>query len=144
MSDEHYSRVWASVWAEPWDNDMKLLAFYLLTGPKRRTEGLYRLPLEYAMGDLKWPLKKVRDVLAKLEAVDFVDYDKETQIVLVLKALKRHGLNDNQIKGVVKAFTQLPDSPLRKRFVSLSQAFNAKLADALAEACSQNGVSLAN
>lgn len=143
MSDDHYSRVWASVWAEPWDNDMKLLAIYLLTGPKRRTEGLYRLPLEYAMGDLKWPLKKVRDVLSKLEVVDFVDYDKETQLVLVLKALKRHGLNDNQIKGVVKAFTQLPDSPLRKRFESLSQEFNEKLAKALAEACPRNGATLA-
>lgn len=144
MSDDHYSRVWASVWAEPWDNDMKLLAIYLLTGPKRRTEGLYRLPLEYAMGDLKWPLKKVRDVLSKLEAVHFVDYDKETQLVLVLKALKRHGLNDNQIKGVVKAFTQLPDSPLRKRFESLSKEFNTKLAEALAEDCSRNGATLAN
>lgn len=142
MSDEHYSRVWASVWSEPWDNDMKLLAFYLLTGPKRRTEGLYRLPLEYAMGDLGWPLKKVRDVLTKLETTGFVVYDKSAQIVLILKALKRNGLNDNQIKGVVKAFTQLPASPLRERFESLSQEFNEKLAKALVEACSRNGVTL--
>lgn len=144
MSDGHYSRVWSSIWAEPWDNDMKLLAIYLLTGPNRRTEGLYRLPLEYVVGDLKWPMKRVRFTLDRLRAQEFLEYDYEARLVLILKALKRNGLNENQMKNIAKAFAQLPESPLRNRFVSLSEEFNERLAKALAKAFPRNGATLAD
>lgn len=142
MSYEHYSRVYASIWIEPWTEDMRMLAFYLLTGPHRRSEGLYRLPLSYAAADLQWLESRLHTALDALKKEDFVEYDEGAQIVLVLNALKRNGLNDKQIIGVVKAVRDLPPTPLYDRFESLSKEFNKKLAKALAKATPRNGATV--
>ena len=133
MSYEHYSRVWSSVWLEPWTDDMRTVAFYLITGPHRRSEGLYRLPLEYIVTDLSWPSKRVRTAFDALLACGFADYDPERQLVLIINALKRNKLNPNQCKGVAKAFRELPLSPLLERFISLAQTSNKDLSKELAK-----------
>lgn len=143
MSYDHYSRVYSSIWLEPWTEDMRTVALYLLTGPHRRSEGIYRLPLQYASSDLKWPAKRFQVAFSALIQCDFIAYDTEAQIVLILNALKRNGLNDKQIVGVVKAVRELPPTSLYERFESLAEAFNEKLAKALVEASSRNGASLA-
>jgi hypothetical protein len=131
MSAEHYSRVWASIWMEPWADDTRTVALYLLTGPHRRSEGIYRLPLGYATEDLKWPIRRFRAGFDELLACDFIEYDPDAQIVLVVKALKRHSFNGNQHKGIAKALAELPPTPLLKRFVSLCQAYNPAVLEAL-------------
>jgi hypothetical protein len=144
VSYEHYSRVWAAIWLEPWTEDMRMLAFYVLTGPHRRSEGLYRLPLEYASSDLHWSAKRLRAAFDALVAADFIEYDHDTQILLVVNALKRHKLNGKQRTGVVNAFRELPPTPLRERFQSLSEAYDKDLAELLTDACGRNGATLAN
>ena len=144
MSYEHYSRVYSSIWAEPWTENMRTLAFYLVTGPQRRTEGLYRLPLAYVEGDLDWQPKRLKAVLGALTAEGFVEHDPKAQLVLLVNALKRNGLNTKQRIGVVKAFRELPPSPLLERFVSLSREFNQQLWEDLAEAFPSIVESLAN
>ena len=123
---------------------MRTLAFYLVTGPQRRTEGLYRLPLAYVEGDLDWQPKRLKAVLGALTAEGFVEHDPKAQLVLLVNALKRNGLNTKQRIGVVKAFRELPPSPLLERFVSLSREFNQQLWEDLAEAFPSIVESLAN
>lgn len=144
MSYEHYSRVYSSIWAEAWTENMRTLAFYLLTGPQRRTEGLYRLPLAYASGDLDWQPKRLKGALDALIAEGFVEHDPKAHLVLLVNALKRNGLNPKQRIGVIKAFRELPPSPLLERFVSLAGEFNKELWEELAKAFPSLEVSLAN
>lgn len=134
MSYEHYSRVWASVWLEDWPDDVRTVALYLLTGPHRRSEGIYRLPLEYAVSDLRWSMRRFRKAFDALLLGGFIEYDEHAKVVLIVNALKRHGFNGKQVVGVVNALAELPATPLVERFVSLCHTHNESLSRALAEA----------
>jgi hypothetical protein len=134
VSYDHYSRVWAAIWLEPWTEDMRTVAFYLLTGPHRRSEGIYRLPLGYAVEDLKWTTRRFRSAFDGLVDMGFVEYDEDAKLVLIVNALKREGFNGKQIEGIVKALAELPPSPLVDRFTALARSLNESLAKALADA----------
>lgn len=144
MSYDHYSRVYASIWIEPWKEDARTLAFYLLTGPQRRTEGFYRLPLDYARSDLQWQQKRFRSAFDALLAANFVEHDPETHLVLIVNALKRNGLNTLQVRGVVKAIREFPRTPLLERFISLAETHNVTLWEELVKAFPTLEVSLEN
>ncbi len=117
---------------------MLSVAFYLLTGRHRRTEGIYRWTLDYGAKDMsnevrKWTARRFRKAFDGLVDDGFVEYDPEACVVLIVNALKRHGLNGNQITGVVNAVEKLPETPLLARFVALAQQFNQPLFEKLIE-----------
>lgn len=132
MSDDHFSIVWSSIHLEPWTDDMLSVAFYLLTGRHRRTEGFYRWTLGYGAPDMtnearKWTDKRFRKAFDALLEAGFVEYDSDAHVLLIVNALKRHGLNGNQITGVVNAVANLPQTYLLTRFIALAQEFNQPL-----------------
>lgn len=138
MSDDHFSMVWSSIHLEPWTDDMLSVAVYLLTGRHRRTEGLYRWTLGYGAPDMtnevrKWTDRRFRKAFDALLDVGFIEYDSHAHVLLIVNALKRHGLNGNQIIGVVNAVAKLPETPLLARFVALAQQFNEPLFEKLTE-----------
>jgi hypothetical protein len=140
VSDEpdHFSVVWSSIFYEAWTDDMLLVAFYLLAGRHRRTEGLYRWTIGYGAPDMsnsgrKWSDRRFRKAFDALVEEGFVEYDESAHVLLVVNALKRHGLNGNQITGVVNAVARLPETPLLKRFLLLAQEFNKPLFERLRE-----------
>jgi hypothetical protein len=138
MSDDHFSVVWSSIHYEQWTDDMLSVAFYLLTGRHRRTEGIYRWTLGYGAPDMsnevrKWNEKRFRKAFDGLADDGFVEYDGDAHVVLIVNALKRHGLNGNQITGVVNAVAKLPETPLLGRFIGLAQEFNKPLFEKLTE-----------
>lgn len=127
-------RFWARAEQRGWSDDEKLLALYLLTGPHRTTEGLYRLPKKYAQADLEWSPERLDKRLAQLSADGFCDYDDEAQVVLVSGAMKYQACaNDNMAKAAVKRLMELPETRLTQAFRQLSEQFDQRLAERLPE-----------
>lgn len=131
-----HNRVYPSYWTNNphWSDDAKLLGLFLLTGPHRRTEGIYRLPVGYMAGDLGWTDKRTRAALAELLADEFVQYDEKVSVVFICKALKHQGIdNPNQIKAAIKALKELPRTELTAAFAKAAQRFSEPFAERLRE-----------
>jgi hypothetical protein len=142
---DHFSLVWGSILREPWTDDMLSVAVYLLVGPHRRTEGFCRWSIGYGASDMtnehrKWSERRFRKAFDALLDEGFIEYDESAQVLLVVNALKRHGLNKNQITGVVNAVAKLPATPLFPRFVALAKEFNQSLFETLCERFPQASV----
>lgn len=127
-------RFWARAEQRGWSDDDKILALYLLTGPHRTTEGLYRLPKKYAQADLEWSPERFDKRLAQLIADGFCDYDEDAQVVLVMGAMKYQSCaNDNMAKAAVKRLMELPETRLTETFRQLAEQFDERLAERLPE-----------
>lgn len=134
MADESYHRIGSRIWFEPWDDDTMITAIYLLTNTHRTSEGLYRLPLEYAATDRRWPLKRFRKAFDHLLADGFVEYDDQSQVVLIVKALSWwQPANPNQRKAAAKKLRSLPRTHLLARWYALAQEHAQPFAEWLAQ-----------
>jgi hypothetical protein len=123
---ERYYRVGVSIWTQPWDESTRLAALYLLTCPHRTTEGLFRLPIEYAATDLGWPARRFAKALGELVADGFIEHDPDAQVVLIVNALKWQApQNPNQATAAVRVLRTLPATPLLTRLYQLAEQFSA-------------------
>jgi len=136
-SQRSYFPVSPRFWTDPdmlrCSDDAKLLALYLLTGPHRRTEGLFRLPKPYICADLGWTLERLAEPFRELLGpAGFLAYDDQAQVVLIRNALKYQApQNPNQVKAVLKHLGDLPDTPLTCEFRQLAERYCEDLAKAL-------------
>ena len=133
-----YFRVSPKFWSDPevlaWSDDGRLLALYFLTCPHRTTEGLFRLPKEYAQSDLNWTRERFGKGLAELLETGFLHYDEQTQIVLIPNALKYQAPeNENQAKAAWARIEDLPSSPLTSMFKGLAERYALRLAELFPE-----------
>lgn len=135
-----FYRVGPAIWDQPWDDDTRLVALYLLTNPHRTTEGLYRLPLAYATADLRWKAGRVERALEVLIASDFVRYDVQAQVVWIVKALAwQSPTNPNQVKGAARVLRGLPATTLFEDFLRVCEAECPQLYRELAGSGSNRG-----
>lgn len=112
------------------------LYFYVLTNPHRRSEGLYRLPLDYVVADTGMNLEDVREGLEELNEIAWVFYDHEAEMLLDRRALEFFPpKGDRQITGAVNVVIDTPRSPLKVDLLRLAYIYAPVLADAIAEAC---------
>lgn len=133
---DRYYKVGPAFWTDhaAWTDDERLLGLYVLTCPHRSTEGLFRLPVAYMAADLRWQEKRVRRALATLVAHDFIAYDDQAGVVLIVKALKwQQPSNPNGVKAAVKALRAVPPTVLATRFRGLAERFAERLAEGLPE-----------
>lgn len=131
---ERYYKVGPAFWTDNrhWRDDDRLCALYILTSPHRNTEGLFRLPVAYVAADLGWQDRRVRRALDQLVADDFIGYDYEAGVVLIVKALKwQQPLNPNGVKAAVKALDAVPPTVLASRFRELAERFAERLWEGL-------------
>lgn len=138
-ADFRYFRVATKFWTDEkssaWGDDNRLLALYLLTCPHRTTEGLYRLPKAYILGDLKWEAERLREPFAQLLDEGFAMYDETTQVILICHALNyQKPENPNQITAAVKAVLALPANPLTEHLQRFAQRYAEPFANALGKA----------
>lgn len=127
-------RFWSRAEQKGWSDDAKLLALYLLTGPHRTTEGLYRLPKKYAQADLEWSRERFDQPLAELIHDGFCDYDEDAQVVLVSGAMRYQACaNENMAKAAVKRLKELPETRLARNFQQLAERFDQRLHEQLPE-----------
>lgn len=129
-----YFRVGSKIWTEPWDDDTRMMAFYVLTNPHRATEGLYRLPMGYIREDLKWADKKIRPALTTLIADEFIQYDEQAGVVLIVKALKwQPPKNPNTANKAASVLETVPETKLDTKFGELAQQHSEQLWKVLQE-----------
>jgi hypothetical protein len=142
-----YYRVYTRFWSDPdmehCSDDAKLLALYLLTGPHRRLEGLFRLPKAYICGDLGWTAERLAKPFQELLAErsgkpGFIAYDEQAQVVLLRNALKYQAPeNTNQVTACLRQLEDLPDTPLTSEFRRLAEQYSERLAKRLPEGFGQ-------
>ncbi len=127
-----YYRVGPAIWDEPWSDDERYIAVYLLTCRHRNTEGLYRLPMSYVVEDTGWTPKRVAKAFDALVECGFVMHDPDARVVFIVKAPDWQGSkNTNQIRGGAKAIGEVPastlDEPFLKAWRSVCEPFADKL-----------------
>lgn len=137
MTDTYY-RISPAFWHDPcveaWADDSRMLALYLLTCPQRTTEGLFKFRKAYALSDLGWNADKFDAAFEALVIDDFIDWDEETQTLLIVSALKwQSPQNGNQVIHAVKKLSNLQESRLTRRFKGLCERFAERLHKGLPE-----------
>jgi len=119
-----YFRVSPRIWLEPYSDDVRMLAFYLLTCRHRELEGLYLLPLAYAADDLRWEVGRLKSAMSFLIADEFCSYDEQARVVFIHKALAYQAPgNPNQGTHCLNAIDDIPDTPLLAEFVQAAKKF---------------------
>jgi hypothetical protein len=122
-----YFRVACHFWPDEkvitWSDSLKLLALYLLTTKHRTLEGFFVLPPQYIAADIGWPLRRVKDMLAKFEEDGFIRFDEKTNLVLLRNALKYQQPDSKNVqKAVIARIRNLPDNQeLLTEFLSLAR-----------------------
>lgn len=119
---------------EPWSDDTKLLALYLLTCEHRTVEGLFRLPKGYILADLGWEAERLAEPFAQLLRDGFIEYDSRTRLCFLVNALEYQAPeNPNQITAAMRYLDGLPKSPLFGRLVEQAALWCEPLAERLQE-----------
>lgn len=122
-----YYRVACQFWSDEkvvtWPDSMKLLALHLLTTKHRTLEGFFVIPPEYIAADMKWPVRRVKDLLVKLEEAGFIRFDEKTNLLLIRNALKyQQPDSKNVVKAVLARVRGLPDhQELLTEFLALAR-----------------------
>ena len=139
MSDDLapiYYRVSPAIWRQPWSEDMRTLAVYMLTCPHRTIEGLFVLPKPYICGDMKWDPERLEKPFAELLEDGFIDYDEDAQVCLIVRALEyQTPSNGNMDTAAVRRLKMVPktrlDGPFLLSAVHHCQRFAKRLREAL-------------
>lgn len=122
-----YYRLACQFWSDEkvvtWTDSMKLLALHLLTTKHRTLEGFFVLPPEYIAADMKWPLRRVKDLLVKLEEKGFIRFDEKTNLLLLRNALRYQQADSKNVqKAVIARVRTLPENPeLLTEFLALAR-----------------------
>jgi hypothetical protein len=100
---------------------VRLAALYLLTCSHRSSEGIFKLPPQYACADLRWTLKSWKHACTVLRECGFLKVDSLTNVVLIVNALLYQTPdNPNQTEAALRRIKDLPDTPLLQEFGALA------------------------
>jgi hypothetical protein len=126
---------WATARREGWTGDECLLGIYLLSSPHRNLEGFYRLPAAYAADDVAWTAGRVRDALDRLVARDYIAYDNESSVVLVVDGLSHYcPKGEKQIIGALNSLRGVPSTHLIERLIESAEKHGPEFAIKLRKA----------
>ena len=110
-------RFWFDERAAKWPDELKLFALYILTNQHRTMEGIFVLPVPYMAADLRWPTKKIDQMMTALRSEDFISYDLDTNTILIRNALKYQSPeNPNQSEACLRRIKELPKSSIVREF----------------------------
>lgn len=123
-----YRRVATTYWTDPEIRRLKspdahVLLLYLFTGPDSVPGGLYWQPRDTMAARTRLPLERVDELLELFEDRGWIAYDRETEEVLVVKAM-RHQIGpelkatDNRWKGLLRAIADTHSERLVRELVN--------------------------
>lgn len=114
--------------------EARLLRAYIATCPGRTTEGLFPFPLGYAQADTGLSEDVITRALAELEGAQIIEWDPKREFVLDLEALEVANMrseNDNRVRGAIAQLRGLGDTPLKRSFMRVADAYSPVLARAI-------------
>lgn len=133
-----YQKIFTQIW-----NDEKFIALpiedqrlflYVLTCPHSNLIGFYVLKEGYVLDDLKITSKSFHKSLDNLIEKGLVKYDKQAQVILILKYFKHNPItNPNQQKAAKKIVQSLPKNSLIQDFKAILEALPEGLTKGLLE-----------
>lgn len=132
-----YHRISCRFWEDEkvltWPDPMKLLFIHLLTTKHRTLEGFFVVSPAYIAADIRWPLKRVKDLLTKLQEAGVITFDHQTNLLLIRNALRfQQPESLNVVKGVISRVRNLPaNSAMLQEFLTLAKVH-----------CSRSGLSI--
>jgi len=128
------SKIWHDEKFKTLSDDGKVLFLYFLTSPHSNILGIYVLPKEYIIADLKWSSKRLSKPFTELLKTELCFYENDTELLLVTNHLKHNPIeNPNQAKSAEKALSDLPKSSLLQHVKLLDKPFLKPLAELLAK-----------
>ena len=128
-----YHRIWSSKWFRSADNDTRLAALYLLTCPHNNTEGLFRLPVLFAQYELDWEPERVTHALNELEAIGFILWDPDNDLIFIRNAMKwQTPAGHKSILGAFRKLQEAPTSWLLPEFLDMTKLVCPDLGEMLA------------
>jgi hypothetical protein len=108
---------WHWVLDNDWNDDVIIVALYLLTCEHRNTEGLFRFSKRVGAEDLRWTDRRFEKSFEVLVVDGFVEYDERARVCWIVNALEWQApTNPNQIKGAVRGIVELPGTGLMTGF----------------------------
>lgn len=112
-----YQKVFTQIWHDEkfcmLSEDAKTLFIYMLTCPHGNAIGVFVLPDQYAVADLKWDLKRYAKPFRELIAEGMILHDPVSRLICIKNHLKHNPLeNENQAKAASKIVASLPKSTL--------------------------------
>jgi len=135
----NYNRVFHKFFTDldvlKWEREARHFALYLLTCPYRTSEGFFQLPLGHASLEWGFPVDKLESLLFYLQQHQFLLWDDDNSLVLLLNGLKyERPTGPLQEKGAVNKLKELPsDTPLWPAFYQCCAEFSPSLAALLLE-----------
>lgn len=134
MSDGVYYRVSPRFWRDravkAWDDQTRLLAYYMLNNDHRTTEGLFYMPKQYAAVDMGWTAAKLDAAWSRLVADGFMGWDADADVVLIHRAVfYQPPANEKVVKAAVRRLADVPSSPLLVVFGESLGGLEGKVAD---------------
>jgi len=106
----------------------KLLYFYFLTCDHQNGLGCYRLPDGYAIDDLGWKLAEYQVAKANCEGAGLIQYDDDTQELLVEKWLQNNpAQNQKHLAGMAKTVSNVESDTFRELLESIVLEMAARL-----------------
>jgi len=126
-----YNKIQQNFWIDEkvrsWGFKTRIIALYLLSNQHRYSEGFYRLRLSYIAEDMSLEQKEILNAFAILTEDDFIKYDRENSMILIISALKYQPLqNINHCKAALNKLDELPASPLLLDFIRQAEKYNLK------------------
>jgi hypothetical protein len=108
-----YGKLYSSYWTSPdiasLGLESKAIGAYLLSSPHANMIGCYRLPMAYAIDDLKSSLETVLEGFRELSRIGFATYDNSHAWVLIRRFLAWNPIeNPNQGKSAAKLVLEVP------------------------------------
>lgn len=140
-----HSCFWSNPDTQELNDQSKLLAIYLLTGPHTNMLGCFRLPDGYITEDLKWSAQAVSCAFKDLDEINFLTRDHFYSWLVIHDFLKWNPIqNPKQAKGAERLFTQIPIEslvlkPLVKGLLTYGKHFDIGFRNRIAT-LSQDGV----
>lgn len=118
-----YHKVYHRIWTDPavrrWSDDERFTVLYLQTSPHRNTEGLYRLPVVFAMYDMGWDEARTTAALTALDQRGVIGWDPEADLVWLIEALETDPpVGPKQVQGAINRLSETPPSALRARYLA--------------------------
>ena len=116
-------------------DDTKLVFFHLLTTPFSTPFGLFKASIGALADEMRWSPKKYEKALKDAIAHGMVEYDPKAYVIFIPNFLKYNWPTSiNQVKSWKKIFDELPNSPLKIKFLQRFKALTDGKNDAISHA----------
>jgi len=116
-------------------DDTKLVFFHLLTTPFSTPFGLFKASIGALADEIRWSPKRYEKAIKDAIAHGMIEYDPKAYLIFIPNFLKYNWpTSKNQVKSWKRIFDELPNSPLKIKFLQKLKALTDGKTDGISYA----------